>query len=154
MTTENKIVKVTESDLAPTTYKETSIVVGDENSTNVNTNEGLKVKAARTGDAMNDLAGSAVDKAINAVKSKVKAFYGSGVLNPGYAAERKDSADIGKLGPLVTGLATEFERMETIVSDHSYSEQVQILTGYKKLLEEQINVIDSKTHFATRLKAT
>ncbi len=152
VTTENKIVKVTEDDLAPITYKETSVVVRDEGSQiMMNDEEGLKIKAARAGDALNDLASSAVDKAINAVKSKAKDFYHSGVFEPGYAAERKDSADISRLGPLVTSLATEFESMETIVSEQSYPEQVRLLTGYKKLLEEQINVIDARAHFVKRL---
>jgi hypothetical protein len=39
-----------------------------------------------------------------------------------------------------------------MVCDHSYPEQVKILTGYKKLLEEQINVIDSRINFVKRLR--
>lgn len=123
---ENKIVKAADDDLAPMTYKETSVVVRDEGSTQVITSEDeeLKVKAARAGNAVNDLAISTVYKVINAAKSKAKAVYDSGVFEPGYATERKDSADIARLGPLVAGLATEFERMETIVSEQSYPEQV------------------------------
>lgn len=153
MLAENKIVKVTKDDSTPATYKETAVVVTKDGSTHVMTNEdqGLKIKAARAGDAVNDFAGSVVDKAINAVKSKAKEFYNSGVFEPGYASARKDSADIARLGSLVTRLATEFEGMETIVCEHSYPEQVQLLTGYKKLLEEQINVINSRTQFVKRL---
>lgn len=153
MVAENGTVKVTKDDSFPAIYKETAVEIREDGSTHVMTNrdEGLRIKAARAGDAANDLAGSAVDKAINAVKSKAKEFYNSGVFEPGYAAARKDSADIARLGPLVTRLATEFEGMETIVCEHSHPEQVQLLTGYKKLLEEQINVINSRTQFVKRL---
>jgi len=152
MSAENKIVKITKDDSTQATYKQTAVVVTEQGSTQtIMENEGLKTKAVRVGDAVTDLTVSAVDRAINAVKSKAKEFYHSGVFEPGYAAERKDSADIARLGPLVTRLATEFENMETIVSEQSYPEQVQLLTGYKKLLVEQINVIDTRAHFVKRL---
>lgn len=153
MSAENKIVKVTEDQLAPITYEGTSVVVKEEGSTQVMTSEdkGLRIKAAHAGYAITDLTVSAVNQAIHSVKSKAREFYAAGAFQPGYAAERKDSADIARLGPLVTHLATEFEAMETIVCEHSYPEQVQLLTGYKKLLEEQINVIDSRAHFVKRL---
>lgn len=117
-----------------------------------NDKEGLKIKAARVGDSVGDLVDSALDRSINAVKSKAKELYKSGALEPGCAAARKDSADIARLGPQVTSLAIEFEDSITMVCDHSYPEQVQILTGYKKLLEEQINVIDSRIHLVKRVK--
>jgi hypothetical protein len=149
---ENKTVKVTKDDSIPATYKETAVVIR-EDSTHImpNEDEGLKIKMARAGDAVNDFACSAVDWALNVVKSRAKAFYNSGVFEPGYAAARKDATDIARLGPLVTRLTTEFEGMETIVCEHSYPEQVKLLTGYKKLLEEQINVINSRTQFVKRL---
>ena len=153
MSEENEIIKVTKDEVTPISYEETSVVVSDEGSTQIMTNEDeeLNVKAARAGNAVNDLAISTVHKAVNAAKSKAKALYDSGAFHPGYAAERRDSADIARLGPLVTDLATEFERMDTIVSEQSYPEQVRLLIGYKKLLEEQINVIESRVQFAKRL---
>ena len=153
MLAENKTVKVAKDDSIPATYKETAVVIREEDSTHIMTNEdeGLKIKMARAGDAVNDFAGSAVDRALNVVKSRAKALYNSGAFEPGYAAARKDAADIARLGPLVTRLTTEFEGMETIVCEHSYPEQVKLLTGYKKLLEEQINVINSRIQFVKRL---
>ena len=153
MLAENKIVKVTKDDSTPETFKETAVEMSDKGSIHIMTSEdeGLKIKAARASDALNDFAGSAVDRAINVIKSKAKEFHDSGVFDPGYAAARKDSADIARLGPLVTHLASEFEGMEKVISEHSYPEQVQLLIGYKKLLEEQINVIDSRRQFVKRL---
>lgn len=150
---ENKVVKVTRDD-STTTYKESAVQVGEDSSTHIMTNENkdLKVKALRAGDAVTDLVDSTLDKAINTVKAKANELLKSGALEPGYAAARKDSADIGRLGPLVTGLATTFEDTITVIRDHPYEEQVQILAGYRKLLEEQINVIDSRIHFVKRVR--
>lgn len=40
----------------------------------------------------------------------------------------------------------------TDIGEKSYSEQARLLTGYKKLLKEQINLIDSRINMARRLK--
>jgi hypothetical protein len=40
----------------------------------------------------------------------------------------------------------------TEIRKKPYSEQVRLLTGYKKLLKEQINVIDSRINMAKRLE--
>jgi hypothetical protein len=39
----------------------------------------------------------------------------------------------------------------TEITKLSYTDQTDLLTGYKKLLEEQIRVIDSKLHYVQRL---
>jgi hypothetical protein len=149
----DKIVKVTK-DNSITTYEETAIERRDDAPIHIMTseNEDLKVKALRAGDAVTDLIDSSLDKAIEAVKTRASELLKSGALEPGYIAMRKDSEDIGRLGPLVTGLATVFEDTITMVRNHSYDEQVDILTGYKKLLDEQINVIDSRIHFVKRMR--
>jgi hypothetical protein len=151
VSTKDKVAKVNKGDSA-VVYQETAMEITQDRSTHVMTNEDLKVKALRAGDAVTDLIDSTLDKAIEAVKSRANELLKSGALEPGYAAERKDSADIGRLGPLVTGLATVFEDTITVVRNHPYDEQVEILTGYKKLLEEQINVIDSRIHFVKRVR--
>jgi hypothetical protein len=151
VSTKDKVVKITEND-STEVYQETEVEMRQDGSTHIMTNEDLKVKALRAGDAVTDLVDSSLDKAIEAVKSKANELVKSGALEPGYAAERKDSADIGRLGPLVTGLVTVFEDTITMVRNHPYDEQVEILTGYKKLLEEQINVIDSRKHFVKRVR--
>jgi hypothetical protein len=50
-------------------------------------------------------------------------------------------------------VATIFEyTMSKIDQEPDYEEQEKQLKGYKKLLEEQINVIDSRLKMAKRLK--
>ena len=137
MSNGKRIVKVTKDDFT-TTYSESAVEMREEGSTHLMTNEkeDLKVKAVRAGDAVTDLVDSALDKAIDKVKTRTDELLKSGALEPGYAAARKDAADIGRLGSLVTGLATSFEDTITVIRNHPYEEQVQLLSGYKKLIEE------------------
>lgn len=63
----------------------------------------------------------------------------------------KSDDAIAQLGPMVTDLATVFEDTITIVRKQPYEEQVKILAGYKKPLEKQINVINSRIQFVKRV---
>jgi hypothetical protein len=145
---EKKVVKVVR-DGSTATYKETEV----KGSTHIMTNddEDLKIKALRAGDAVTDLVDSTLDKAADAIKTKANELIKSGALEPGYVAAKKDSEDIGRLGSLVTDLAATFEDTMTVIREHPYEEQVKLLTGYKKLIEEQISVIDSQIHFVKRV---
>lgn len=132
MSLENKIAKVTNDNYADAT---------------------LKGKAVQAGDAVADFVNSAFDRTEDVVKTKATEFYKSRAFEPEYAAARKDSSDIANLGSeRVTSLVTAFENTDTMVCNHSYPKQVQILTGYKKLLEGQINVIDSRIDFVKRVR--
>jgi leucyl aminopeptidase (aminopeptidase T) len=148
-----KVVRVTKDD-STLTYKETAVEVNEYGSTHIMTNEkeSLKTKALRAGDAITDLVDTAIDKTVDKVKTKTDELSKSGAFEPGYVAAKKDSADIAQLNPLVTELVKEFEDTITMIRKHSYEEQAEILTGYKKLLEEQINVIDSRINFVKRIR--
>ncbi|HEU4824450.1 MAG TPA: hypothetical protein VFS97_13580 [Nitrososphaeraceae archaeon] len=73
-------------------------------------------------------------------------------LNPSHVSAAKDSLEIGALGPMVEELARVFEDTTTMIRKVPYEEQVDLLIGYKKLIEEQIKVIDSRIGMAKRLK--
>lgn len=73
-------------------------------------------------------------------------------LNPTHISAAKDSLEIGALGPMVEELARVFEDTTTMIRKVPYEEQVDLLIGYKKLIEEQIKVIDSRIGMAKRLK--
>jgi hypothetical protein len=64
----------------------------------------------------------------------------------------QDSRDIGALGPMVEDLVRVFEDTTTMIRKAPYEDQVDLLKGYKKLIEEQIKVIDSRIGMAKRLK--
>jgi DNA-binding ferritin-like protein len=64
----------------------------------------------------------------------------------------KDSQDIQHLGENVEVLTTVFEDTLADIRKEPYDEQERLLVGYKKLLEEQINVINARMDLAKRLK--
>ena len=63
-----------------------------------------------------------------------------------------DSRDIQALGIHAGNVVLVYERIMFEIEREDYETQEKLLTGYKKLLEEQINVIDSKLSIAKRLK--
>jgi hypothetical protein len=66
---------------------------------------------------------------------------------------KKDSRYIQALGENVEKVVTVFEdTMREISNEKDYDEQENLLIGYKKLLEEQINVINSRLKMVKRLK--
>jgi hypothetical protein len=114
----------------------------------------LAVKARRAGNALSDLTTTAIDKAKDAISKNTKEAYAAVAKNSSSAsiAAAKDAKDISFLGPVVVEeLARCFENEMTEITKLSYTEQTDLLTGFKKLLEEQIRVIDSKLHYVQRL---
>ena len=65
---------------------------------------------------------------------------------------RKDARDIQKLGDNIESIITVFENIMTDIRRERYGEQERLLIGYKKLLEEQVNVIDARLKMAKRLR--
>lgn len=63
-----------------------------------------------------------------------------------------DARDIQLLGDDVEKLIGVFEDTMTEIHKEPYDEQERLLVGYKKLLEEQINVINARMNMAKRLK--
>ncbi len=73
-------------------------------------------------------------------------------MSPAATEAKKDAQDVAYVGESVESLARTFEGLMTEVRKQPYSEQVNLLTGYKKLLNEQISVIDSRIRMTERLK--
>ncbi len=113
--------------------------------------EDLTVKVRNAGDAFYDLVSSAIEKAKNISVEKAKELVSTD-LSPAAIAAKKDAQDIATVGESVESLARTFENLMTEIRKQPYSEQVNLLTGYKKLLNEQINVIDSRIRMTDRLK--
>ncbi|HKU50685.1 MAG TPA: hypothetical protein VJP79_12095 [Nitrososphaera sp.] len=144
-----------ESDEVRKVYKETHIKrqeQGTEVHVMTSEEEDLTAKARRAASAVEDLITSAIDRAKVATKEKAESLVKSAEQGPGAASAAADSRDISKLGPLVEGLARTFEDTMTDIRKQEYDEQERLLQGYRKLLEEQINVINSRIQFAKRVK--
>lgn len=136
------VIDANSADIVSYTQEETS------------TKESVSDKARQTGQSIKELAKSIGD----ATKTKVKETSDKIVENrdsirPGYVAERKDAQDISRLGVLTEELARSFENTMTAIQAHDYDDQSKMLLGYRKLLEEQINLIDSRSRMAKRLKS-
>jgi hypothetical protein len=112
--------------------------------------EDLTVKVRNAGDALYYLVLSAIEKAKTISSQKVKELV-TRDISPAAIAAKKDAHDISTLGESVEGLARTFESLMTEMRKQPYSEQVHLLTGYRKLLNEQINVIDSRISMVKRL---
>jgi hypothetical protein len=67
---------------------------------------------------------------------------------------KKDARDIQKLGSNIDNIINVFAEIMTDIRKERYGEQQRLLVGYKKLLEEQINVIDARLKMAKRLRLT
>jgi hypothetical protein len=110
---------------------------------------GQKTKKAQN--AFQDLFTTSIDKAKSIASQEAKKLAAMD-FNPSARIAAKDSADIAMLGPSAEGLARTFEDVMTGIGQESYDEQANLLTGYEKLLQEQISVINSKIHYVKRLK--
>jgi hypothetical protein len=111
----------------------------------------LTPKVRNAGDLLYDSVILSIDKAKRKSVEKAKEVV-TRDINPAAVAAKKDAQDIATLGDSVEGLARTFESLMTEIRKRPYSEQVHLLTGYKKLLKEQISVVDSRIHMANRLK--
>ncbi len=112
--------------------------------------ESLSMKAHQAEESVLD----AVDAVGVKVGSFAKKKFGEldKSLNPSHMSAVQDSRKIEALGPMVEELARVFEDTTTMIRKVPYEEQVDLLRGYKKLLEEQIKVIDSRINMSKRLK--
>jgi hypothetical protein len=65
---------------------------------------------------------------------------------------KKDARDIQALGSNVENVVKGFEDTMTEIKKRNYADEEKLLKGYKKLLEEQINLINARIQLVKRLK--
>src|ERR671912_380383 len=113
-------------------------------------NEPLSMKAHKAEESVLDVVDAVGAKIGSFAKEKFGELDKS--LNPSHMSAVQDSRKIEALGPMVEELVRVFEDTTTMIRKVPYEEQVDLLIGYKKLLEEQIKVIDSRISMSKRLK--
>lgn len=135
-------------------YRESHVKRAQDGEIHVMTREEeeLTVKARRAGYAFEDLLAAMASKAKAIAKEKTEQLVKSIEHEPGAMGAANDARDIAALGPTVVDLARNFEDTMTEIRKQPYEDQAKLLTGYKKLLQEHINVIDSRIHFVDRLR--
>jgi hypothetical protein len=112
--------------------------------------ESLSMKAHQAEESVLDVVDAVGVKVGSFAKKKIGEIEKS--LNPSYMSAVQDSRKIEALGPMVEELVRVFEDTTTMIRNVPYEEQVDLLIGYKKLIEEQIKVIDSRINMSNRLK--
>jgi hypothetical protein len=115
--------------------------------------ESLSAKAKEAGQSLKELVTSAGKKAKTVTEEKTKQLKDQ-AAEVQQISTKKDAQDIQALGANVEKVITTFEDTMTEIRNEPYSEQERLLIGYKKLLEEQINVITARLNMAKRLKAS
>ena len=110
--------------------------------------ESVSAKAKDAGKSHKDLIYSLGRKTKEVTEEKAQELKSQSVD----ISTKTDSQDIQHLGDEVEKLITVFEDTMTEIRNEPYDEQEKLLVGYKKLLEEQINVINARLSMAKRLK--
>jgi hypothetical protein len=155
-TYEETVSRTTSEPEAETTIEERSITTtssGDVETHKVQSvttpeEESVSEKAREAGRSLKDLVYSLGKKTKEVTEEKARELKAQSVD----MRATSDARDIQHLGDDVERLVTVFEDMMTEIRKEPYDEQEKLLVGYKRLLEEQINVIDARLDMAKRLK--
>ena len=111
--------------------------------------ESISVKAKEAGQSFKALIESVGKKAKDIIDEETKYIKSQAEVD---IVARKDAQDIQRLGTNVEGIVKVFEDIITDIRKQKYNDQEKLLTGYKKLLSEQVNVINSRLGMAKQLK--
>ncbi|HZC89045.1 MAG TPA: hypothetical protein VE199_05445 [Nitrososphaera sp.] len=122
------------------TYEVQSVTTPEE--------ESVSAKAKEAGRSLKDLIYSLGKKTKEVTEEKTKELKAQSVD----ISVTSDARDIQNLGDEAERLVTVFEDTMTEIRKEPYDEQEKLLVGYKRLLEEQINVIGARLDMAKRLK--
>jgi len=138
ITEERSITTSPSSDVE--TYEVQSVTTPEE--------ESVSAKAKEAGRSLKELIYSLGKKTREVTEEKARELKAQSVDMSATA----DARDIQHLGDDVERLVTVFEDTMTEIRREPYDEQEKLLVGYKRLLEEQINVINARLEMAKRLK--
>lgn len=147
---EKKVVVVTPAH--ETEHKNSEGPYSDSDDDEEKHHQSVSTKAKEAGQSLKEIVKSLGKKAKLATgqaaqQIKDKADVGSDIDN------KKDSRYIQALGENVEKVVAVFEdTMTEINNERDYDEQENLLIGYKNLLEEQINVINSRLKRVKRLR--
>ena len=109
-------------------------------------------KAKEAGQSFTEMIKSLGKKTMTKVEETSREIKDKSIETLGTGTTQKDAEDIHALGIHAENVVLVYERIMFEIEREDYENQEKLLTGYKKLLEEQVNVIDSKLSLAKRLK--
>jgi hypothetical protein len=131
-------------------YSERTTLVKEEEESEGDYNRILSMKARRVEEALSDSLDSLGIKAEATVRKKFDEL--GKALDHNYSSAVLDSSKIKALGPMVKEIVEAFEGTMTIFEKVTYEEQIILFKGYKKLVEEQIKIVNSRIDMTERLK--
>ena len=112
--------------------------------------QSLSKRARETGLTLKELANSIGRKGKAVAQQKTTQLKEAAKDNE---INAKDAADIQMLGSHIESIINIFEdTMDKITLHPTYDEQHKMLVGFKKILEEEVNLIDATLSMAKRLK--
>lgn len=146
---EETLSRTTSEPLTETTVREERVVTTKADEPIMAENEeSVSVKAKQASKSMKELVYSLGRKTKELTEEKARELKANSLD----ISATTDARDIQHLGDDVEKLINVFEDTMTEIRKEPYDEQQKLLLGYKKLLEEQINVINARLAMAKRLK--
>lgn len=154
-TYEDTVTRTTSDPDEATVTNETAIAPAEGNietyevqSVTTKEEESVSTKAREAGRSLKDLMSSLGRRTKEVTEEKARELKSQSVD----ISAKTDANDIQQLGDNVEKLITVFEDTMTEIRKEPYDEQERLLVGYRKLLDEQINVISARLSMAKRLK--
>jgi hypothetical protein len=111
--------------------------------------DSVTAKAKESGKALKDLVISLAGKTKTTVQEKTEQL--KDAANDERPLMTEDAADIQKLGGLIDNITMSFDETMDDIGKAPYDEQEKLMVGYKKVLEEEINVVSARLSMARRL---
>ena len=147
---EKKVVVVKPSEVE---YKENNSSTGEQNKEVEGEGEQsvTAAKAKEAGQSFIETIKSLGKKAMTKAEEKTKELKDKSIEATDIGTQT-NARDIQALGIHADNVVLVYERIMFEIEREDYETQKNLLTGYKKLLEEQVNVIDSKLSLVKRLK--
>jgi hypothetical protein len=139
-----------DSELSSETSRQTDQNVGSDTTTKEEqqSQESIADRVKEAGLSFKEMIGSLAEKAKTVTEEKTQTLNKSA---ENISPTRRDAHDIRALGTTVQNIITVFEETMTHIEKQDHDQQEKLLNGYKRLLEEQINVIRSRLNLIKRL---
>ena len=118
--------------------------------TTVEEEESISAKAKETGQNLKELVSSIGKKTMAVAEEKSRQLKEAADDKD---IEARDAADIQMLGSHVDSIIAIFDNAMDSIRQHPHEEQQRLLIGLKKMLSEEIYVINARLNMAKRLKA-
>jgi Rad3-related DNA helicase len=127
----------------------TSYEVTPVESNKVGEEESVSAKAKETGQILKELVAAIWRKSKSITEQKTSELKEASKDGD---VEAQDAADIQMLGSHIEGMLEIFDQTMDEIGQEPYDEQQKLLAGFKKVLQEEVNVINARLNMAKRLK--